>query len=76
MEYTFDYSKLLGRIKEICRTQAVFARAMGMSLGAINARLHNHTSFDDREICKACAILQLEPEDIPAYFFRLTVQVT
>lgn len=70
----FDYSKLLGRIKEICRTQTVFADKMGMSISGLSARLNNKQDFDTTEICRACEILQIAFVDIPVYFFTQKVQ--
>ena len=73
-EYIFDYSKLLGKIKEVCKTQAAFARKMGMSLSGLSARLHNKQDFDAKEICLACEILHIAFVDIPIYFFTRIVQ--
>ena len=73
-EFIFDYSKLLGKIKEICRTQAAFANKMGMSLSGLSARLNNKQEFDAREIYKACEILHIALVDIPFYFFAVKVQ--
>ena len=73
-EYIFDYSKLLGKIKEVCHTQAEFAKKMGMSLSGLSARLHNRQDFDTKEICRACEILHIAFVDIPIYFFTTMVQ--
>ena len=72
----FDYSKLLGRIKEICGTQKEFADRIGMSLTAVNERLRNKRDFTCTDICRACEVLFIPHEEIPAYFFVLKVQNT
>lgn len=70
----FDYSKLLGRIKEICGTQKAFADALGMSLSSLSMRLNNKQEFSSKEICRSCDILYIPFCDIPRYFFTLKVQ--
>lgn len=65
-----DYSKLLGRITEKFGTQAEFANAMGVSERSISLKLNNKVSWKDNEISKAVEILEVNPKDIPAYFFK------
>ena len=68
-----DYSKLLGRITEKFGTQAEFASAMGVSERSISLKLNNKVSWKDNEISKAVEILEVDPKDIPAYFFKYKV---
>lgn len=68
-----DYSKLLGRITEKFGTQAEFANAMGISERSISLKLNNKVSWKDNEISKAVEILEVNPKDIPAYFFKYKV---
>ena len=68
-----DYSKLLGRITEKFGTQAEFANAMGVSERSISLKLNNKVSWKDNEISKAVEILEVNPKDIPAYFFKYKV---
>lgn len=68
-ECILDYSKLLGRIKTVFKTQEAFARAMDMSLVAVNQRLNNKTDWKPKEILKACDILNIGHDEIPDYFF-------
>lgn len=70
----YDYSKLSGKIKEVCGTQAVFAEKMGLSEKSISAKLNNERPFKQPEIDKAIKILQLADEDIRKYFFTTKVQ--
>lgn len=71
-----DYSKLLGRITEKIGTQAEFANAMGVSERSISLKLNNKVSWKDNEISKAVEILEIDPKDIPAYFFKYKVHET
>lgn len=65
----FDFSKLQGRIIEKYGTRAKFAEAMGLKLGALLARLKNKTGWKDYEIHEASQLLEIDPTDIPLYFF-------
>lgn len=70
----FDYSKLLGKIKEKCKTQDEFARKMHLGRVSVSQRLNNKLDFDAREIQLACEILDIPKEEIPVYFFTQEVQ--
>lgn len=69
----FDYSRLLGKIKEKCGTQDAFARLMGMSRTSLSKRLNNLLDFTSDEMLKACKILGLCENEIPLYFFTVKV---
>ena len=70
----FNYSKLLGRIVEICGTQANFAEAMNLSERTISLKLNNKINWKQSEIEQACSVLQIHYCDIPAYFFATKSQ--
>ena len=70
----FNYSKLLGRIVEICGTQANFAEAMSLSERTISLKLNNKINWKQSEIEQACSVLQIPYCDIPAYFFATKSQ--
>lgn len=70
----YDYSKLLGRIIEKYASRGSFATAMGLSERSMSLKLNNQVSFKQSEISKACELLDVKEEDIPAYFFTLKVQ--
>ena len=72
----FQYSKLRGRIREVCGTDKKFAELMGVSKATISAKLNNRTEFSQPEILLASQILGLECSEIPTYFFTPTVQVS
>lgn len=65
----FNYSKLNGRIVEVCGTQGKFAKLMGMSERTISLKLNNKIMFRQDEIEKALRILNLTINDVQVYFF-------
>ena len=69
----FDYSRLLGKIKEKCGTQNEFARQMRMSRTSLSKRLNNLIDFTADEMLRACKILDISDADIPLYFFTAKV---
>lgn len=64
-----DYSKLKGRIVEKFGTRSNFCAAMGMSFEMLSRRLSGKTPFSTAEYIKACALLDIQPEEMSAYFF-------
>lgn len=70
----YDYSKLAGKITEICGTQYAFAKEMGLSERTISLKLSGKIEFKQREIEKACKILQIKKKEIVDYFFTQVVQ--
>lgn len=66
----YKYDKLKGRIKEKCGTQECFAALMGMNRSTLSLKLNNDSEFSQGEILKACTILCISAEKIPAYFFN------
>lgn len=71
---TYDYSKLNGRITEICGSQAEFARRMSMSQHSVSHKLNNRVSFRQDEIEEALAVLDIHRTEIADYFFRVKDQ--
>lgn len=69
---SYDYRKLQGRIKEICGTQAVYARRIGISGTSLSKKLNNRTDFTASEIQRSIEALDIEADDLPAYFFTVT----
>lgn len=70
----YDYSKLRGKIKEVCVTQDCFAEKLGIGRVSLSQRLNNLLDFSQSEMYKTCDILCIKKEDIPSYFFTLKVQ--
>lgn len=71
---SFEYSKLLGRIKEKCGTQAEFAKAINISERSVSQKLNGKRSWRQDEIVRACEALDIKEESIPSYFFTMNVQ--
>ncbi len=69
----FDYSKLRGRIREVCKTDSNFAALLGRSNNSLSAKLNHISDFTQSEIAKSVTILKLKNEDIPTYFFTRKV---
>lgn len=65
----FDYSKLLGRIKEFGYTQESLAKETGMTKVTMNLKLNNKAFFTQPEIEKIRNLLRITPDKIGAYFF-------
>ena len=70
----FDYSKLYGKIREICKTQEEFAKLLGISRSTLNCKLKNNSEFTQNEIDKSIQILDIPNIEISKYFFTIKVQ--
>lgn len=65
----FNYSKLLGRIKECGFTQETLAKTIGINKSTLSAKLNNQNWFLASEIIAICKVLKIAHKDIPLYFF-------
>lgn len=74
MKIQYDYSKLLGKIKEVCKTQEEFAKMLNLSAASINYKLNNKKYFTQNEIFKAIEILDIKENEIQLYFFNQIVE--
>ena len=74
MTTSYNYSKLLGRIVEVCGSQTEFARRVGLSQHSVSCKLNNKVSFKQDEIEDSIRVLGIERESIPVYFFDDNVQ--
>lgn len=70
----FDYSKLLGRIKEFGYTQESLAKETGITKVTMNLKLNNKAFFTQPEIERIRKILCITRDEIGVYFFTLRVQ--
>lgn len=71
---TFDYSKLLGRIKEKYGTHEKFAAAIGISRTALSQRLNNRVQFTPLEMRKIAKLLDIGEKEYYAFFFTEKVR--
>ncbi len=69
----YNYSKLKGRIKEVCGTQDALASRIGLGRVTLSQRLNNISNFSQDEIAKMTKELNIPNEEIPAYFFTTIV---
>lgn len=67
----FNYSKLLGRIRECGFTQATLAEAIGISKGTLCAKLNNQYFFTQPEMIAICKTLNIPLEELSLYFFAV-----
>ena len=65
----YNYSKLLGRIKEKGYTQASLCEEIRMNRSAFTERINSKRSFRQGEIESICGVLDIEHEEISRYFF-------
>ena len=65
----YDYSKLLGKLKEKNLTQDQLSAKIGISPASVNLKLCNKSPFKQDEILAICDVLDIAYADIPAYFF-------
>lgn len=72
----FDYSKLKGRIVEICGTRKEFAKRMGMTERTLSLKLNNKIAFTQKDIINALDILSIDLSEIDDYFFNRMVQIS
>lgn len=65
----YNYSKLLGRMKERGITQEQLAKEIGITEATLNAKLNNKFNFKSDEIDAICRVLDIPNDEIGAYFF-------
>ena len=65
----YNYSKLLGKIRERGYTQETLAKKIGLSACSMNLTLNNKREFRQDEILELGKLLEIEPDDYGSYFF-------
>ncbi len=65
----YDYSRLLGLLRERGFTQEIFAKKIGVSACSLNLTLNNKRDFRQDEILRACDVLHISGDQISEYFF-------
>ena len=66
----WDYAKLLGRMRQKSLTQTELAEMAGISPCSLNLKLNNKREFRQSEIHAICAALNIDVQQIGAYFFE------
>jgi transcriptional regulator with XRE-family HTH domain len=67
----YNYSKLLGRIKECGFTQETLANAIGKNQSTLSIKLNGRYPFTAKEIDAICKVLDISNDKIGAYFFAV-----
>lgn len=70
----FNFSKLLGRIRECGFTQETLAKHIGIAKSSMCLKLNNKAHFSHIEMCLICEALKIEVSEIGVYFFTLKVR--
>lgn len=70
MKYTYDYSKLLGRLREMGLTQSDLAGKIGISEATLNQKFKNKTEFKQTEIAKILSAVNVDMASVDTYFFN------
>lgn len=70
----FDYSKLLGKIKEKGLTQEALAKQIGITPGSMSEKLNSKAFFKQREIFMICQALDISIGEMGEYFFTQKVR--
>ena len=65
----YDYSKLLGRMRERGETQDSMAAKIKISACSMNQKLNNKSDFKQSEIYNISGILGIPLADVQEYFF-------
>lgn len=65
----YNYSKLLGRMRELGKTQDGLAREIGLGSTSFNLTLNNKRLFRQDEIVKVANALAIDPAQYDVYFF-------
>lgn len=68
----YNYSKLLGRMKELGYTQAKLAKEIGISKATLNAKLNNWFPFTTDEIIAICKVLKIPTKEITKFFYDVS----
>lgn len=70
----FDYSLLDGKITEKFKSRSKFASALELSERTLSLKMNNQRAWTQRDINKAIVLLDIPPDKIPDYFFKVEVQ--
>ena len=65
----FNYSKLKGKIVEVCGSQCEFATRMGVSERTISNKMQQKKWWKQNEMVKAMNILGVDESELREYFF-------
>lgn len=70
----YDFSRLLGRIKEKGYTQEAVSNVISRNPCTFSQKINNKGTFTAAEIAAMCRVLEIEKAEIGVYFFTPKVQ--
>lgn len=70
----FDYSKLIGKIKEQFKNRQEFCKLISLSNNSLSKKLNNKVPFTSSEIYKIVEVLGIDISEIHIYFYTLKVE--
>lgn len=70
----YDFSKLVGRIKEKGYTQEMVSDVISRNPCTFSKKINNRGTFTAAEISAMCRVLEIEKAEIGVYFFTPKVQ--
>ncbi len=73
MLYTFNYSKLRGKIREHGYTQEEVAKKLNVAPATLSLKLNNASEFSQSEIQELCSFLDISGAEVSDYFFSCIV---
>lgn len=65
----YDYSKLLGKIRECGKTLEQLSIDIGINMSTLSGKLHNKSEFRQNEMLSICRSLGIDITEIEKYFF-------
>ena len=71
---SYNYSKLKGKIVEMFENQKSFAKEMNLSEHSVSMKMRGKVPWNQKDIAKACKLLNIPDEKITVYFFTPKVQ--
>ncbi|HCY7990807.1 TPA: DUF739 family protein [Staphylococcus aureus] len=76
MKSTFDYNLLMDRMNEYRYSQNSLANAIPISRTSKNHKLKGKNLFTQWEIKRICELLDIPPNKVGQYFFKVKVRKT
>lgn len=70
----YNYSKLLGKIKEVLGCNSNLALKLKISERTMSLKLTSKVDFKQEEITSICDILGINYDEVGAYFFEVKTQ--
>lgn len=70
----FDYSKLIGKIKEQFKNRKDFCKLISLSSNSLSKKLNNKVPFTSPEIYRIVEVLGIDKKEITVYFYTLKVE--